>query len=364
MIARRSLSSVPSFVLALLLVTGCGQSFRATRPTEPVRAAGAGVSAALERVFVTDGLRADGLNDEARLVVEVRVKNEGPVARQISPGSFSFAMELDEKRPDQTRALLAAGGGEGPFPGSLPDEGSVLAGVTVQPGEERIVWAIFEAYRFEGSGQPRKVTVTIPLEGRAPLALVIADPARGGLRWESRAPRGAFVIGLRSGSLMGGSLKGMATSNELTWMWHAGPLRLDAGILSTVFIQTRGPLVSETSAFTGTGLTAHVSAPVLTWGPEQSLRQVSLYGGGSASFLIELPKRTPDEKDPLHSVGLYHAEAGVEIAAGMLHLAATPFPLSERGRQLPRWAIRAGYVQSWAGGVTSGGYATTLRFVW
>lgn len=353
----------PILTLALLLVTGCGQSYLATRPTEPVTTAGAGVGAALERVFVTDGLRADGLDDEARLVVELRVKNEGPVARRISPGSFTCAMELDARRPEQTRALLAAGGGEGPFPGSLPDEGSVLAGVALQPGESKTMWAVFEGYRFEGSGVARKVTVTIPVEGRAPLELVIADPARGGLRWESRPPRGAFVIGIRSGSLYGG-LGGMTTSNELTWMWKAGPLRLDAGILSTVLVATRGPLVSETSTFTGTGLTAHLSAPLLSWGPEQTLRQVGLYAGGAASFLIEVPKRTPDEKDPLHTVGLYHAEAGVEIAGGILHLAATPFPLSEVGRQLPRWAIRAGYVQSWAGGVTSGGYATTLRFIW
>jgi hypothetical protein len=147
-------------------------------------------------------------------------------------------------------------------------------------------------------------------------------------------------------------------------MWRAGPLRLDAGIMSTILIATRGPLVSESSVFTGQGLTAHLTAPLFSWGPEQTMRQVGLYAGGSASFLIELPKRTPDEKDPLHTYGLYQAEAGVEIAGGILHLAATPFPLAERGRQLPRWAIRAGYVQSWAGGVTAGGYATTLRFVW
>lgn len=364
MTARRSLSFAPLVALAPLLVAGCGQSFLATRPTEPVTIAGAGVSAALERVFVTDGMRANGLDDEARLVVELRVRNEGAAPRRISPGAFSCAMELDARRPEQTRALLAAGGGEGTFPGRLPDEGSVLAGVTVPPGEDRLVWAIFEAYRFEGSGLARRVTLTIPVEGGRALALVIADPARGGLRWESRPPRGAFVVGLRSGSLVGGGLRGMTTSTELTWMWRAGPLRLDAGILSTVLVATRGPLVSETSVFTGSGLTAHVLAPLFSWGPEQSPRQLGLYGGGAASFLIELPKRTPDEKAPLHTYGLYHAEAGVEIAGGVLHPAATPFPLSEAGRQLPRWAIRAGYVQSWAGGVTAGGYATTLRFVW
>lgn len=354
---------VRSLLVALLMVSGCGQAYLVTRPTEAVTAVGRGVSASVTRVFVTEGIRADGLDDDARLVVELRVRNEGAAPRRLSPGSFSVLMELDARRPDQTRSLLPAGGGEGPF-SRVPDEGSVLAGLTIPPGDERTLWAIFEGYRFDRSDLPRKVTMTIPLEGGGALDLVLADPARGGLRWETRPASGALVVGLRSGSLIGGGVGGMTTSTELTWNWRVGRLRLDAGLLSTVLVATRGPLQSETSVFTGSGLTAHVVAPVFTWGPQQSTSQLGLYAGGAASLMIELAKRTPDEKAPLHVYGLFQAEAGIELAGGQLHFAPTPFPLSPSAPPLPRWAIRAGYVQSWTGGATAGGYATTLRFIW
>lgn len=353
-----------SLTLALLVATGCGQSFLATRPTETVTAAGPSISATLTRVLVTDGIRGDGLGDDARLVVELRVRNAGTAPRKLSPGSFSCLMELDARRPEQTRSLLPAGGGEGPFPGTPPDEGSVLAGLTIPPGEERTLWAIFEGYTFDGSDLARKVTLTIPLEGGGALDLVIADPARGGLRWEVAPAPSAFVIGLRSGSLVGGGLRGSTTSTELTWMWRAGRLRLDAGLLSTVLVATHGPLQSETSVLNGTGLTAHVVAPVFTWGGVQSPLQLGLYAGGAASLMVELPKRTPDMANPLHVYGLFQAEGGLEIAGGQLHLASTPFPLSFSRPPLPRWAVRAGYVQTWAGGATASGFATTLRFVW
>jgi hypothetical protein len=351
-------------LFALVLAGGCGQSLVATRPTEPVTAhsTSTGLSAALDRVLVTDGVRAHGMDDGARLVVELRVKNEGAVARRLSPGSFSCTMELDATRPEQTRALLPAGGGEGKFHG-VPDEGTVLAGVTIPPGEERAVWAIFEGYRFEGSGAPRRITLTVPLEGGGALAVVIADPARGGLRWESRPARGALVVGLRDANLFG-ALEGTAISTELTWMWRAGRLRFDAGMLTTTFVAPHARLQSETSAFSGLGLTGHVAAPLLSWGPEHALRQLGVYAGGSASVLIEIPRRTPDEKSPLHTYGLYQAEAGLELAAGQLRLAPSPFPLTVSGPALPRWAFRLGYVQSWADGATVGGFATTLRFLW
>jgi hypothetical protein len=313
-------------------------------------------------VFLTDGFRSDGLDDDARLVVELNVRNDGVAPLRVSPGSFSCLMELDARRPEQTRALLPVGGGEGPFPGEPPDEGSVLGGVTIPRGEERTLWAIFEGYRFEGSDRPRRIIMKVPIEG-GELQLVLADPARGGLRWEVPAERGAFVIGVRGGSLYGG-LRGTTSATEATYTWRAGPLRLDAGLLSTIFVQTHGPLQSETSVFTGSGPTVHVAAPLFTWGPAPSRRQLGLYAGGAVSLLIEVPKRMPDENSLLRTYGLFQAEGGLELAGGQLNLAATPFPLSVSDRQLPRWGLRLGYLQTWAGGATSAGYTTALRFIW
>src|SRR5262245_12849938 len=133
-------SAARALALALIASTGCGPSFVAVRPTEPVTADASGVRATVTRVFVTDDVRARGVDDGSRLVVELRVRNEGGAPRKLSPASFSCLMELDARRPGETRALLPAGGGEGPFPGEVPDEGSVLAGVTVPPGGERDVW--------------------------------------------------------------------------------------------------------------------------------------------------------------------------------------------------------------------------------
>lgn len=353
-----------AFALALVVAVGCSASYVAVRPTEPLTAAAPGLRAVVTRVFVTDDVRDSGVGDGSRLVVELRVRNEGAAPRQLSPGSFSCLMELDARRPGETRGLQPAGGGEGPFPGEVPDQGSVLAGVTIPPGAERDVWAIFHGYRFEGSELQRKVTMKVPLEGGGALELVLADPARGGLRWEMLPPRAAFVVGIRSDSLAGSALRGVGTSTELSGLWRLGRLRLDAGLLSTVFVQIRGPLVSESSAFSGSGLTAHVVVPVLSWGKARAPYQLGIYGGGAATLLLEIPKRTPDEKAPLHTYGLYSVEAGLELAGGTLPFAESPFPLTRAPPSLPRWALRLGYLQSWAGGLTSGGSVTTLRFTW
>jgi hypothetical protein len=47
-----------------------------------------------------------------------------------------------------------------------------------------------------------------------------------------------------------------------------------------------------------------------------------------------------------------------------MQLAATPFPLSQLGRALPRWSITLGYTHWWVAGGGTDGYISSLRLAW
>jgi hypothetical protein len=351
-------------VLGLALALGCGPTYVGVRPTERLAAAARGVQAEVTRLWITDDVQRHGFDDEPRLVVELSVRNDGAQARRLSPGSLSCVMHGDARRPGQARMLLAGGGGEGTFPGELPDEGSLLAPVTIPPGQSRVVWAVFHGYRFDGSEIPRRLVLTVPVEGLAPLELVLADPARGDLRWETPPVKSAFAYGVKNVTLLAPGLGGSAPSAEIVRLTRSGRFLWDVGLLSTVFARTQGHrLTSETNVFSGVGLTAHLTLPLLSWGTSRNPVEVGVYGGGAASFLAEIARSHPpsDMYQP-HIYGFVQAEAGLELDIGILRLASTPFPLAAAGRGLPRWIIRLGYVQSWAGDASSAGFATTLRF--
>jgi hypothetical protein len=352
--------------LALLATTACGAIFIPARPSEPLAASAPGVSVEVTKLWLTDEVREVGLDDGIDLVVELRVANAGAAPIRLSPGALSCVMALDPRRPGETRALLAGGGGEGAFPGEPPGEGSLLAVVTIPPRETREVWALFHGYRFTDSDVPRRITLAIPVEGRRPLELVVADPARGGLRWAAPPASSAVAVGFKNVSLLAEGMGGQAPSTEITRVERRGPILWDIGLLSTVFVQTKGHrLVSETSAFTGLGFTGHLTLPVATWGSLREPRQIGVFAGGAASLLIELPRpRAADDMRPIHTYGLLQAEGGIEVDIGAARFAPTPFPLSPDARGVPRWSVRLAYVQSWAGTATTGGYATTLRFTW
>jgi hypothetical protein len=352
-------------LLAAVLVQACAPDYLAIRPTEALTASGGGVSAEVTKLWLTDDVRDDGLDDGSRLVVGLRVRNDGSVARRVSPGSFSCVMHLDPGRPGEARALLAGGGGEGEFPGDLPDEGTLLGTVTIPPGQSREVWAIFEGYRFDGSEVPRRVTMTVAVEGMAPLVVTLADPARGALRWQTPPATKATVIGLKNVSLLAPGMGGAAPTTEIAVLRRSGPVLWDVGILSFIFAETQGRrLVSQTSVFAGSGLTGHVTLPLLARGTPQRPFELGLYGGGAASFVVEQLRPPIPEMAAPHIYGFLQAEGGVELDFGAPRLARTPFPLALEGRGLPRWSLRAGYVHTWAGGANAAGFATAIRFAW
>jgi len=108
-------------VLATALASACAQTYIEVKPSEPLAADAGRVHADVTRVFLSDEVRARGLAEDVDLVVELRVRNDSTRERKVSPGSFSCWLELDARRPDETRALLAGGGGEGTFPVEPPD---------------------------------------------------------------------------------------------------------------------------------------------------------------------------------------------------------------------------------------------------
>src|SRR5450432_3759960 len=361
----------PFVVLIALLTLGlgaCGAAFLPVRPSEPLAAEARGVHVDVTRVWLSEEVQQRGLAEDIDLVVEVRVRNDGARERKISPGSFSCWMELDARRPGETRALLPGGGGEGAFPGAPPDEGSLLAGVTIPPGQSRDVWALFHGYRFDGSERPRKVTLRIPLDDGS-IVLALADPAHGALRWEAPAVRSAISIGIKDITLLRGGLRASLPGTEIVFTARRGAVLWDVGLTSSVLVETQGPLVSSTSTFTGSGLTAHLTAPFASWGPPEDGHQLGVFAGGSASVLVET--LTPAQatanmmKMLLPNVyGFLTAEGGLELDMGAVRFAASPFPLSPDRRPLPSWLVRLGYVQAWGDGVTAGGFMTSIRFSW
>jgi hypothetical protein len=352
--------------IAIVLLASCGPSYVEVRPSETLAVAERGVAVEVTHLWLTDDVRTRGLADDVDLVVELRVRNDGAKARRISPGSMSCLMAIDARRPDATRALLAGGGGAGPFPGELPDEGSLLAAVSVAPGETRPLWAIFHGYRFEGSDRPRRITLDVPFDDGA-VRIALADPALGDLRWVAQPPRTGVTIGLRNISLVGGGLHATVPSTEIVLSSRRGPVLFDVGLVSMVLVQSEGPLRSSTSSFTGSGLTAHLAVPFASWGAPEERRALGVYAGGSASFLIEILTPSAARANEMnmlgpHAYGFFTAEAGLELDLGALRFAASPFPLEPAKRTLPSWSLRLGYVQAWAGGATGGGFTTSFRF--
>jgi hypothetical protein len=355
-----------AFGLALaLVVAGCATTYRQVRPTESIEAAAGGLRVDVQRVFLTDETIDDGVADGMALVVELAVVNGGPRPYSLKPTSLWCLMQVDARRPNETRLLPPSVNGDGAFPGA-PPEGADLNQIDVAPGQTRSFWVLFRGYQFDGSEIPRRVTMTIPdAEGRA-LELVLADPARGDLRWEAEPAHSAWYLGVQNASLYGSYAQTSAVSSRVSRLARAGRFLWEAGLVSTVLVQVQGALRSASSSFMGTGLEAHLTLPLFSWSdPRQPIR-LGPYLGGQIQTLIAIeptPKEPNPQAPPVYGQG--GPEAGIEFDIGALRSAATPFPLSVTTRNpLPRWLFRVGYTHSWIGHGTSDGYVSSVRLTW
>jgi len=350
-----------------LAALGCGETLVEVRPSEPIaaRSADGALEAAVESIWITDDLAAVGIADEQAVAVQLQLVNRGSKPRQVSPAAFACLMLLDPRTPGETLSLVASGGGEGRLPGEIPDEGSLLGSITIPPGEARAVWALFRGYRYPSSDVQRRILLEIPDGEGPPLELTLADPERGALRWQLPPKRAVISIALHNAALFGG-MRGQAVGSEVTWLARAGALLWEVGLQSSLFVQSKGPLTSETSSFMTSGVTARLTMPMLGWGTALDPRLLGLYVGGTASLLLEIVRTMPPERmTPAEFYGGFTIDAGLELDVGALRFAGTPFPLTPSGRlPLPRWRLRVGYTHTWIGSAQADGYVTSISLSW
>jgi hypothetical protein len=351
--------------VAALAATACRTSFVPLRVTDAVTGAGAGLRADVTRIWLTDNVPSDGLGPNSALAVELELHNAGAQPVSLNPMSLVCVMELDAAHPAETLALLPGGGGEGGFPGKMPPERAVQAPLEIPAGQTRSLWVLFRGYRYPESEVPRRIVLRIANGDGPPLALTLADPARGKLRWALPAKRSGWTVGFLNTTLFNDHLDASVVGTQIAHITRWRRLLWEVGLASSVLVQKRGVLMSSTSSFMGSGLATRAAVPVVLWGTAREPRQLGFYGGGQALVLLETQVPQP-ANDPAaaHIYGVLAAEAGLELEVGAVHFKATPFPLSQIGRVLPRWSIRAGYTHWWVAGGGSHGYISGLRLAW
>ena len=354
-------------VLAFALATlGCAPSLLAGRLTEPGSMApmtDATLTVAVGRIFVDERTAKRGMDEDSVIAVELGITNSDREPYSLSAASISCWLELAPDRPAETRSLTPAGGGEGAFPQDAALDDLKLGAVSIPPGQARSYWVVFRGYRYPGSDVPRKVTISLPDARGRRAQIVIADPARGQLRWEVAPFAGTMIYGIQNTALLGPALDGIGMSALIGDVSRAGPILWDFALTSRTFVQQEGALTSPTSTFSGLGVSAHVTLPLATWGAWQDPRQFGIYAGGEAQILTPVQrKQQPGEPMPQAEVhGGLIGEGGIEFDIGALRPAATPFPISFAGLSAPRWSLRFGYTYWRAGGGDSHGYVSSLR---
>jgi hypothetical protein len=349
--------------LACLIVVGCGNGFEVARLQTPATATAGGLGATVAQVQLSNEIADDGLTADTAVVAELTLTNQGTTPYRLRPSSIRWRMALDPSAPGQTRALASAWAGAGAFSDESSDGGYHLKfePLSLAPGETRSYWVVFPAYRFEGNDVPRVTTLSLPAPDGGPLNLVLADPTRGLGRWQVEPVSQTWRIGVQNHSLFGPRLRAVAVATTISHTWRIGPVTLDAGFVSRLLVQLEGTLVSPTSAFTGFGVQAHLSAPLIAGGTPESPRQLGLFVGGEASNLISIQR---DQSLPPHLYGVLGVEGGLELGFGAIRRAPTPFPLQDQGRPLPRLVTRLGYTHWWLDGGSASGYMTSAELAW
>ena len=329
--------------------------------------ANATLSVEAGNIYVTDDLINVGMDEDTALAVELGITNAGPQPYALNAAAISCWMELSPEQPGETRSLTPAAGGEGPFTPGLGSEDYTIGSITVPPGQTRKAWIMFRGYRYDGSDVTRKITISLPDARGRRVQVVIADPARGQLRWEVKPPSHAFAYGMQNATLYAQGFSAMATAAQLSIVSRAGPFLYDVGITSRVLLETKGLLPSETSGFSGLGVNAHLTYPFFTWGSWQNPRLLGVYGGGEAHYLAAIPRQVTKDTKAI-AFGALSLEAGLELDFGAQAPATSPFPISFTGRGLPRWGIRVGYTHWFVFGnsngpdLNSGGLVSAVRF--
>jgi hypothetical protein len=362
---RRAGRASGFLIAGFALLAACSTTYREVRLSEPAIAEASGLRVEVQRTFLNDEVLDDGVGEDTALIVELTLSNSGPQPYSTKASALWCLLEVDVTRPGETLLLPPSVDGAGPFPGE-PPEPLLLEPIEVPPGQTRSFWVLFRGYRFPGSEIPRKVTLTMPGADGHPIQLVLADPARGSLRWNVAPKRSAWMVGFQNDTFEGSYLKGSTTSTRIARIASVGPLLWDLGLSETVLVQTQGSLRSPTSSFSNLGLEAHLTLPVWRWGSPLDPRRIGFYAGVETQFLTAIMPPPPAGAVVTPIVyGALDPEVGLELDVGALRTAATPFPLANAGHNpIPRWLIRYGYTHSWIAHGTTDGFVSSLCLTW
>ena len=362
---RRQIAFLASFA-SLTALCACGVNFVEVHPTQPLVVEAPGtLKVEARRILLTEDVPWGGLREDTALVVELDVANVSGAAREFNIASLTCLLELDATAPDTTLSLPLGAGAGGTFPGEVGEDVLDVKPMPLPAGGTLHVWALFRGYKYAGSDIQRRVVLTFPGTDGRPVRLVLADPGRGTLRWTLPARRGSVMLGAESLSLLGGTTKMTGVATKLTFFQRRGPVLLDVELTSPIMVQTQGSLMSQTSAFAGSGLAAHVAYPLLEWGPDHDARRLGLYGGGQGLLLVSIDPPPPSGQMPMpHLYGVLALEAGLDIEVGALSPAMGPFPITTTGTPLPRWFIRLGYTHWFVNGGGADGYTSSFRLAW
>ena len=340
------------FVVAFAAL-GCGSPFRPMTLPHPISMSpmsDATLSVELGHVFVTGDVMRSGMGEDSALAVVLGITNTGREPITVSAGSMSCWMELSPDLPGETRSLTPAGGGEGDFQGVDLDD-LKIGSSTIPPGATRHLWVVFRGYRFAGSDAPRKITVSLPDARGRRVQIVIADPARGDLRWETAPARTGAAYGVQNTALY---------APGFTTRHRRGDLAGDAG--GTDHVRPRldlGPVPREQGPDALRNIRVHGRGRERA--PDAALHHVGKLAGpapardctvAAASMLLaEVTGAQHDSKVAPRTYGVVSLEGGVELDVGAHgQPAASPFPVSYSRALLPRWTIRLGYTHWFIGG--------------
>ena len=253
----RSSPRTPRRAWALLLtLAACGTSYVEVHPTRPLRAeAPHALAVEVGRILLTDDVPWGGLRADTALVVELDVTNASGVDRDFNITSLTCLLEVDSDAPDRTLSLPLGAGDVGVFPGEVGEDVLDVKPLALRAGETRRMWALFRGYKYPDSEVQRRVVLTFAGADGRPMRLVLADPARGTLRWTLPARKSSVMLGVETISLLGGTTKMMGVASKLTFFRRRGPVLLDVELVSPLFFQTEGSLMSQTYLPPGTPTT-------------------------------------------------------------------------------------------------------------
>jgi hypothetical protein len=367
---RMRLAARLARLAAVLAVAGCAAPLmRPARLTEPVTATAGGaspVTATVVAIAVSSDVIDTGWTEDSGLVVSLQIANAGPTTYVLDPVHVVLLMQLDATKPDRTLSLEPEWMGTGTPPKRVPTiENWDYPPLPIPPGGKQTVWIVFRGYRFDGASAPRKLDLLIPAPDGGSMHLVLADPARGDLRWElgkAATPVGAGIVSV---SLAAPALSATGTAATVAWMSCWRRLRIDYGFSSVLLVERGGVLTSATSSFTGSGLFAHLEWPALVGGPESSRWAVGAYAGPTLYAIVPLPASALDGTRKTLLYGVVSGEAGVGFTRFAPPFVPTPFPLTVGPRArlealAPRWSVRIGVTTWWVDSIFSTGLVSSF----